>query len=148
MRIRIHSPVLINCKYGRQCIRSEWHIPGRTFKNYANNWPTGLPKIDNFCINVGFSNIPHPTGTEVLMRFGSGSSTLLTRKRSGKHIKSRTTITIYAPMIYTAPCIMLWMRAYPLRGEVGGGRALEFESFLDPVKWHRADRRLPFGAQK
>ncbi len=27
-------------------------------------------------------------------------------------------ITIYAPMIYTAPCIMFWMRAYTLRGEV------------------------------
>ncbi len=27
-------------------------------------------------------------------------------------------ITIYAPMIYTAPCIMFWMRVYPLRGEV------------------------------
>jgi hypothetical protein len=57
-------------------------------------------------------------------------------------------LTIYAPMIYTAPCIMFWMRAYPLRGEVGGGWALEFESFLGPVKWHRADRRVPFGAQK
>jgi hypothetical protein len=22
-------------------------------------------------------------------------------------------------MIYTSPCIMFWMRAYPLRGEVG-----------------------------
>ncbi len=30
-------------------------------------------------------------------------------------------LTIYAPMIYTAPCIMFWMRAYPLLGEVGGG---------------------------
>jgi hypothetical protein len=39
-------------------------------------------------------------------------------------------------MIYTAPCIMFWMRAYPLRGEVGGGWALEFESFLGPVKLH------------
>jgi hypothetical protein len=36
-------------------------------------------------------------------------------------------ITIYAPMIYTAPCIMFWMRAYTLRGEVGG--ALELPSF-------------------
>ena len=54
---------------------------------------------------------------------------------------------IYASMIYTAPCIMFWIRAYPLRGEVGGGWALEFESFLGPVKWHRADRRVPFGAQ-
>ncbi len=51
-------------------------------------------------------------------------------------------------MIYTAPCIMFWMRAYPLGGEVGGGWALEFESFLGPVKWHRADRRVPFGAPK
>jgi hypothetical protein len=46
-------------------------------------------------------------------------------------------ITIYAPLIYTAPCIMFWMRAYPLRGQVGGGLALEFKSFLGPVKWHR-----------
>jgi hypothetical protein len=38
------------------------------------------------------------------------------------------------------------MRAYPLRGEVGGGWALEFSSFLGPVKWHRADREVPFGA--
>jgi hypothetical protein len=51
-------------------------------------------------------------------------------------------------MIYTALCIMFWMRAYPLRGEVGGGWAMEFESFLGPVKWHRADRQVPFGAQK
>jgi hypothetical protein len=33
-------------------------------------------------------------------------------------------------------------------GKAGGGWALEFESFLGPVKWHRADRRMPFGAQK
>jgi hypothetical protein len=38
-------------------------------------------------------------------------------------------LTIYAPLINTAP-------------------ALEFKSFLGPVKWHRADRRVPFGAQK
>jgi hypothetical protein len=41
---------------------------------------------------------------------------------------------------------MFWMRAYPLCGEVGGGWALEFSSFLGPVKWERADRRVPFGA--
>ncbi len=43
---------------------------------------------------------------------------------------SQARITIYAPMIYTAPCKMFWMRAYPLLGKVGGGWALEFESFL------------------
>jgi hypothetical protein len=57
-------------------------------------------------------------------------------------------LAIYSPIIYTAPCIMFWMRAYPLRGQVGRGWALEIESFLVPVKWHRADRRVPFGAQK
>ncbi len=51
-------------------------------------------------------------------------------------------------MIYTAPCKMFWMRAYLLIGQVGGGWAMEFESFLGRVKWHRADRRVPFGAQK
>jgi hypothetical protein len=40
------------------------------------------------------------------------------------------------------------MRAYPLLGQVERGRALEFESFLGPVKWHRAARRVPFEAQK
>ena len=51
-------------------------------------------------------------------------------------------------MIYTAPYVLLLMRATPLRGQVGGGWALEIESFLGPVKWHRVDRRVPFGAQK
>jgi hypothetical protein len=46
-------------------------------------------------------------------------------------------------MIYRAPCLMSWLRAYPLRGEMGGGWALEFASFLGPVKWHRADRENP-----
>jgi hypothetical protein len=41
-------------------------------------------------------------------------------------------LTIYAPVIYTAPCIMFWMGAYTLGGEVGGGWALEFPSFLGP----------------
>ena len=43
---------------------------------------------------------------------------------------------------------MFLMRSDPLRGQVGGGWALEIESFLGPLKWHRADRRVPFGAQK
>jgi hypothetical protein len=59
---------------------------------------------------------------------------------------SATMLTIYAPMIYTAPCIMFWMLAYPLRGQVGGGWGLEFKSFLGLVKLNQADRRVPFGA--
>ncbi len=30
----------------------------------------------------------------------------------------------------------------------GGGWALEIGTFLDPVKYHGAARRVPFGAQK
>jgi hypothetical protein len=40
---------------------------------------------------------------------------------------------------------MLLMRANPLREQVGGGWAREIETFLGPVKWHRAVRRLSFG---
>ncbi len=35
-----------------------------------------------------------------------------------------------------------------LHGQMGGGWALEMESFLSPMKWYQADRRVPFGAQK
>ncbi len=57
-------------------------------------------------------------------------------------------LAIYAPMLYTAPCVMFLMRADTLRGQVGGGWALEIETFLGPVKWHRADRQVPFWAHK
>ncbi len=43
--------------------------------------------------------------------------------------RTRVTIAIYAPMIYTAPCVMLLMQPAYLRGQVGGGWALEIESF-------------------
>jgi hypothetical protein len=54
--------------------------------------------------------------------------------------------SIYAPMIYTAPCIMLLMRADTLRGEVVGGLALEISSFVGPCEMARADRRVPLEA--
>ncbi len=57
-------------------------------------------------------------------------------------------IAIYAPMIFRAWCVMFWMRPAPLQRQVGGVWALEIKRFLGPVKWHRADRRVPFGAQK
>ncbi len=51
--------------------------------------------------------------------------------------------TYNAPMVYTAPCIMFWMRAYPLRGEVGGVGPWNSGVVLGPVKWHRTDRQVP-----
>ncbi len=36
---------------------------------------------------------------------------------------------------------------HPLRGQVGGGWALEIKTFLGPVIRHQAVRRVPFGAQ-
>jgi hypothetical protein len=44
--------------------------------------------------------------------------------------------------------VFVLMREDPLRGQVGGGWALEIESFLGPVKKHRADRRVPLGPKK
>jgi hypothetical protein len=49
-------------------------------------------------------------------------------------------------MIYTAP--MFLMHANPLRGQVGGGWAPEIKTFLGPVKFALAARRMPFGAHK
>jgi hypothetical protein len=40
--------------------------------------------------------------------------------------------TTYSPMISKALCIMFWMHAYPLLGQVGGGWALEILSFWAP----------------
>ncbi len=37
-------------------------------------------------------------------------------------------------MIYTAPCIMFWMRAYPLLGQVGGCWVLEFSSYSNLLR--------------
>ncbi len=42
---------------------------------------------------------------------------------------------------------MVLMRADPLQGQVVGGWALEIKTFLGPVKWHQAIRRVPFVAQ-
>jgi hypothetical protein len=41
-------------------------------------------------------------------------------------------IAIYAIMIYTAPYVMFLMRADPLRGQVGGGWALDIDALLGP----------------
>ncbi len=49
-------------------------------------------------------------------------------------------------MIYTAQCLMFLMRADTLHGQVGGVWVLEMEILLGPVKRHRADKRVPFGA--
>ncbi len=51
--------------------------------------------------------------------------------------------TTYTPMIYTALCIMFWMRAYPFLGQVGGGLALEITNILGP-KWDSPISLIPF----
>ncbi len=67
--------------------------------------------------------------------------------REGGGMVKEQSVTIYAPMIYTAPCVRYFKRAETLRGQVGGGWALEISSFLGLVKWHRTDRRVPFGGR-
>ncbi len=48
-----------------------------------------------------------------------------------------------APIIYKALCIMFWMCAYPLLGQVGGGWAQEILIFLGP-KWRSPIDSMPF----
>jgi hypothetical protein len=50
-------------------------------------------------------------------------------------------------MIHTDPYLTLLMLAIQLRWQVGGGSALEIETFLGPLNWHQAVRRVLFGAQ-
>ncbi len=57
-------------------------------------------------------------------------------------------ISIYGPIIYTAQYVMLLIRANTLRELVRWYGALEIKTFLGPVKWHRAVKRVLFGAQK
>jgi hypothetical protein len=35
----------------------------------------------------------------------------------------------------------------PVKWHQADSWALEFESFLGPVKWHQVERRVPFGVQ-
>ncbi len=51
-------------------------------------------------------------------------------------------------MIFTATHVIFLMRLDPLRGQVAGGWALEIDTFLGPMKLHRAVRRVLFRAQK
>ncbi len=55
-------------------------------------------------------------------------------------------LAIYGLMIYRAQYVMVLMRADALQGQVGRGWTLEIETFLGLVKWHRAVRRVSFGA--
>jgi hypothetical protein len=48
-------------------------------------------------------------------------------------------LAIYGPMIYTAPYVMLLMRADTLRGR---SMDLEIKTFLGPVKRYRAVRHI------
>ncbi len=63
------------------------------------------------------------------------------------HRKNMVNKLFMANDLYIPVCNAL-MGANPLRGQVGGGWAMEIETFLGPVKWHRTVRRVPFGAQK
>jgi hypothetical protein len=59
----------------------------------------------------------------------------------------RYIIAIYGPMIYMAPYVMVLMRADPLRGQVGGGWALEIETFWAVGNDIKPLGRVPFGGQ-
>jgi hypothetical protein len=85
----------------------------------------------------GLSSFMHLNGLSRVIRFfyapAPPPSTVWALKPPSWSLVHKTT---YAPMIYTALCVMFWMRAYPLQvGQVGRGWALDIESFLGPVKF-------------
>jgi hypothetical protein len=51
--------------------------------------------------------------------------------------------TTYGPLIDTAVYVVLLMRANPLRGQVGGGWAVEMSTFFGS-KWHSPNGSMPF----
>ncbi len=51
-------------------------------------------------------------------------------------------------MIYTAPCVIVLLRADTLCGEVGAGGWSWKSRVFGPLEIARADRRVPFGAKK
>jgi hypothetical protein len=53
-----------------------------------------------------------------------------------------TIITIYGPMIYTAPCVMLLMQAASFTRASGKGFGPGNLEIFGSVKWHRADRHF------
>ncbi len=59
---------------------------------------------------------------------------------ANKTQSGRPILVIYAPMIYTAPRVVYLMRADTLRGQVGGGWALEIEILLGPVTQKTRDK--------
>jgi hypothetical protein len=61
----------------------------------------------------------------------------------------RAGVAIYAPMIcdlYGPVCFVFDVCRSIIRGQGRGGWALEIDTFLCSVKWHRAVRGEPFGA--
>ena len=79
---------------------------------------------------------------------------LLIASLLGVHTKNtishllRGILAISAPMIYTAPCVMLLMQAVFIVRTSERGVGPGNQDFLGPVKWHRAVRRVLFGAPK
>ncbi len=91
-----------------------------------------------------------PCGAEPRIELGPAlqqADALPTGPRRTMNFNQKYILAIYRPMIYTAPYVMLLMRANPLlRGQVGGDGPVEIEIFLGPLKWHQAVRRMAFGA--
>ncbi len=57
---------------------------------------------------------------QCVSQLGEWKRSLSVYKSVGQTVATLERLTIYAPMIYTAPCVMSLMRANALRGQGGG----------------------------
>ncbi len=132
----------------------------RVYSTHCVLWPGCLSPLLSITLRSGHlimgtrnlqrgleATVPHLSDRPFLWPFLADPCAILNLHRE----RNSRGIAINAPMIYKVPCIMVWMCAYPLPGHGGGGGgvgALDIKCFIFPVKWHWADRRVPFGAQK
>ncbi len=103
-------------------------------------WPYSWLLISNKFCNGGGGERPEQGEQVPLCTCSSNPPPLVWALKPPLALVHKTT---YAPMIYTDLCIMFWMRAYPFLGQVGGGWALEFSSYLGP-KLHLPIDSMPF----
>jgi hypothetical protein len=107
---------------------------------YEANFPIVTSKFNRKIHSIESCRSPPPTPPSPPTQPAGSSWGLL---QYGALDLPRVHKTTYAPVIYTTLCIMFWKRGYTLLGEVGGGWALEFPSFLG-LKWHSPIGLMPF----
>jgi hypothetical protein len=95
------------------------HTAKTQYQKFETNIPRGIVRAQSqfphSCVCERFIYSLHRSAYSAAVKYLDRSWEYINRSQGHESV-----ITIYVPMIYTALCIIFWMRAYPLRGQVGG----------------------------